>query len=318
MTTETETFYHIRFDHFSTIYAPIVIPKNTILFRGYNENYPPVSDRPSYYSHDISVAEAYGNRRSVFVTTKEIKLYDLRFIRCMLNDMIDRRKGGGVEVTNAIYTLSLSYGLCSLNKQIELVKHRYKNGVFAENISSLENYKPLLGNPCELKGVRIAETTNDTESIGLLKSQFGEISDGYIAPILESPFHIEKGKKMSAELVLYNAQAAGIKLLDVDLMENKPLLNIHIDMVIAGLLRFQMINVQTMFADLWLMKGGGQPIPVYDPRNQHFDEMDTNSYVKLNNRCDRIMRRLTGVKKLQVDAFEERPTCKIIPWTHET
>ena len=162
----------LDFDDFDTVFHNIKIPQNTILLRGYDKAYAAISERPAYFTSNVDVASAYGNKLGVYVSRKPLKVYDLRFVGAILLDLLSRRKSTSKEVVECIYTLTLSYGLCSFTRQLELFDERYRNvrDKFEAEIRSMTsdlhspNYRFNTGiNPVEPKGIRIGETTNDSQ-----------------------------------------------------------------------------------------------------------------------------------------------------------
>lgn len=117
----------INFDNFLPTYGPITIPHNTLLYRGYDNNYNPISDRPTYFTSDVKVAHSYKRNNTyklgAFMTTKRLKLYDLRYIKKILLDLFDElATSKSSDIKNFCDTLSISYGLCSYKTQLELIK----------------------------------------------------------------------------------------------------------------------------------------------------------------------------------------------------
>ena len=113
-------------------------------------------------------------------------------------------------------SIMLSFGLCSLEHQIKLTKMRYSglnktsNKEIKASIDALEQYYKR-DSIIEQTGVRIAETTNDTYTMGFLQELFKGVFDGFISPRLYSPFHTEKPKSMmNPEIILFNPKESGI------------------------------------------------------------------------------------------------------------
>lgn len=199
---------------------PITLYHNTILWRSYDKSYPAVGERFAYYSSK-HVASGYkrNNTRELghFITTKPIKLMDYRFMRVLLSRLIAINSHD--KSLQQLVSILISFGLCSLGHQIELVKMRYKDlnkasasyKVIEKSIKAMnEYYKP--GTLIEQTGVRVAETTNDTFTMGFLQELFKDVFDGFISPRMYSPFHIEKpNSTMSPEIILFNPKASGIE-----------------------------------------------------------------------------------------------------------
>ena len=198
---------------------PITIDKNTIIWRSYDTSFPAIGDRFAYYSSK-AIAEEYKNTTrelGCFVTTRPLKLLDYRFMRVLLSRIISSNSHD--KAIQYLASVMMSFGLCSLGHQINMVKMRY-NGLnkTTNSYKHIENsikaltkyYKP--GNIIEQSGVRIAETTNDAYTMGFLQELFKDTFDGFISPRLYSPFHTEKANSlMSPEMILFNPKDSGIK-----------------------------------------------------------------------------------------------------------
>lgn len=178
----------------------ITIDQNIIIYRAYDIKYGAIQ-RPSFFG-EHSIASRYakdGRKLSAFITKRPIKLLDIRYVSQIINQLILLREDKNhIEMVHGYMTLALSFGLISLQKQMELYKMRYrdtlKNDIRFEKInayykqyqSSTEKFS--WQNPIELQGIRIGETNNDTESTLLLKEIFGEFFDGIIFPTMFSPY----------------------------------------------------------------------------------------------------------------------------------
>ena len=83
------TYFNINFDSFPISHGKITIPKNTILYRGYNPQFPINSYRPAYFTSNLNLAQGYAKlipngKVGVFRVDKNIELYDLRYIKNIL------------------------------------------------------------------------------------------------------------------------------------------------------------------------------------------------------------------------------------------
>jgi len=201
----------LNFKYFSSIIGNhIIIDKNTLFFKSYSTKYSSLlSNRPSYYG-EIDNASKYlksGRKLGIFLTKKNLKLLDIRYISQIINDLILLRKNNYFETIKGYMTLALSYGLVSLYKQINLYKTRYSTSLnsdlrYNKIISYYNDFeskkdKELFQNPLEL-----GETNNDVESTFILKEIFGDFFDGFICPILYSPYFDENN--ISNEILLFN------------------------------------------------------------------------------------------------------------------
>lgn len=193
---------------FSTAYGVVRIPANLIFYRGYDTSYPSVSAKPAYYSgKEIAKKYAEKNKRilGIFTNTRELKLLDIRFMKALLKELFDKNKSD-----NTSLAVTLSFGLSSLYHQIRLAKIRYSKADLPGLKALQASYKESL---YEQPGVRIAETTNDAETMGFLSTIFNGFVDGFISPRLYSPFHVEKGGTMSPELIIFRPESSFIQQL---------------------------------------------------------------------------------------------------------
>lgn len=199
--------------------SPIIIPVNTMLWRGYDENYPMIGDRFAYYSGMnivMGYAEQPNRKLGCFVTTMPLKILDIRFMSNILERIIQTNKSD--KNINAFESSIISFGLCSLGHQITLIKQRYQEYLknkteetknLRERISTmLEIYKPQ--QKIEQKGIRVAETINDGLTMTFLQELFNGLFDGFISPRLETAFHTEKEGQLSPELILFNPKMSKI------------------------------------------------------------------------------------------------------------
>jgi hypothetical protein len=217
-------YYEIKWDDpFPPLYGkPIEIPEKTILWRGYDVAYPPISDRFAYFgSREVALGYGSGRQRSTgrFVTTKPLRVLDERFLVVLLMRLI--KTNPSINYFQTFATLMLSFGLCSLGNQIRILKERFadvlktntaESKIIKDGIKELEKYY----NPddiIEQQGFRIAETINDGYSMTFLQEFFDGFVDGFISPRLQSPFHIEKEEKgvINAELILFNPVKSGVQ-----------------------------------------------------------------------------------------------------------
>ena len=207
-------YFEIDWDApWSPLYGHTIdIPENTILWRSYDASYPAIGNRFAYYSSK-SIAEGYrqNNTRQLghFISTRPLRLLDYRFMRVLLSHLITTNAHD--KSIHDLTSIMLSFGLCSLGHQIELVKTRYigpdkttqPTKQMEQSIQSLEEYYKA-GNIIEQAGIRIAETTNDAYTMGFLQELFNGVFDGFISPRLYSP-------SVHPEIIIFNPSVSGIE-----------------------------------------------------------------------------------------------------------
>ena len=276
-------YLQIDFEQFKTVYGVIEIPQNTLFIRGHHQDFPAISSRPAYFSQSFQTACGYGKREkckvSMFVTTKPIRLYDLRYLKLILSDCIVNRKSNKNTVIDAIFTWTLAFGMCTLSRQIDLYKERYRDDMDKSVVSRMQSYlqhmsqnKPLNANPVEVSGIRIAETINDAHAVVFLKEMFGNEVDGYIAPRFETPYHAEKNGSMSSELLLFDPESAGLKLLNIteakELQQQGRINKLSLEHVLTGLYILHDLPLSDDVFSAWFGGGTGAELA---KRNQLFD-----------------------------------------------
>jgi hypothetical protein len=217
------------FDEFPPVYNKIYLPKNTLLYRGYDSHFPIISERPSYYTSKINVASSYlrnsFHKLSAFKTTKTLKLYDLRYIKHILTDLLTQLESNDESIIKFCEILTISYGLSSCNYQLELLKKVFGSTYDTKVYDSITKFlidckinkkhnRTVFGiNPLEPQGIRIGETTTDSISALFLKDLFSDQIAGYIAPKMKSPFHYTQGGINTAEILIFNPKMSGLELI---------------------------------------------------------------------------------------------------------
>jgi hypothetical protein len=158
--------YKFNIEEFPIFYGRFSIPKGTILYLNIQTNY-------------YNFKQTNSNNK-IFKTKKEIQLYDFRYVKKILLDLLAYCKKDTESTTNICKILALSYGICSLERQLELVKDYYS--------SDCNLYKSLLkyynssnnGNLVQLQGIRIVDEKNDMLNSHLLKYLLRHMVDGTI------------------------------------------------------------------------------------------------------------------------------------------
>lgn len=248
--------------------SPIIIPENTMLWRGYDTNFNPIPERYLYYSSSSSAyeyAQKQGRDLGCFVTTNPIKLMDIRFMMNILEKIIQTNQSD--IYLNDFSSSIISFGLCSLGHQISLLKMRYKDVLQTQTANSkeikrniqkmIEVYKPL--NIVEQKGVRVAETTNDGFTMAFLQELFKGLFDGFVSPRLFTPFHTEKAGQLNPEMIIFNPKASNLK--QIKYYPSNIITKTFNDFISDN---HQLINVRTMKSgeeiSMKMYISGGQPI----------------------------------------------------------
>ncbi len=242
--------YNFNFDFFNPLYGDChILPSNTLIYRCFDIGFPVISKKSSFFGSQ-KVAEIYGllpNRNcAIFKTTRNLRLIDIRYMKVILSEYIKHTKIRTEIQTGIIKTIILGLGLCSFKRQIELYKERYKiNEILIKDIqlqtdkekdtlkrlntmeNALKKYndikylpnKPININPIEFEGVRIGETNNDSILLEILTEIFKDYCDGFISPILFSPYHYEKYYNQS-EIALFIPNKCDLEITNLDFNDN--------------------------------------------------------------------------------------------------
>jgi hypothetical protein len=317
----------VTFESFDPTMTHIELPGNCLLYRGQPESFQVLTDRPAFYTYDDSIAKSYGTVTS-YVTTRPLVLLDIRLIRSILLTVIQTATG----FDSDRLTLALAYGACSLHNQIQLLNMRFRgSGDVQKRIKSMHEYyekrkSELL--PLEVPGVRVAETTNDSHALMFLKGIFHYTKiDGYIAPAMYSPYHVEKTEHIHpAELVLFNPASSGIRLANTSETTGNPLVDLEMLISTDGdafynqlLWGTQAIRIATVSKKRIRQKGGGKLH--FDPNA--LDKMSEEEYRKLEEKTKCIGPQLLGTRinlstGSRIGATKGgRVTFKISPWIQE-
>ncbi len=214
------TYNIIKFNNFPSIIGqPIIINENTILFKSYCIDYGnPISNIPSFFGEIDNASKYFESKKrklGIFTTIKKLRLLDIRYASQIINDLILLRKNNDFDtIIKGYMTISLSYGLVSLYKQIQLYQMRYRKTLstdirykkiieyYHEYEKNILNNKELFQNPLELQGIRIGETHNDIDSTIILKEIFENYIDGIISPSIFSPYFTDNF--IPNEILLFN------------------------------------------------------------------------------------------------------------------
>lgn len=279
--------------------SPIHIPEDVLLWRGYDMQYEPISERFSYFSsRDIatSYAQKPNHTLGCFVTTKELKLLDICFMRHILRRII-QMNNSDPNINDFVSTM-ISFGLCSLGHQILLLNERYKellqkstkNSQFIQECINEVRKTYDSARFIEQEGVRVAETTNDGQTMSFLKGLFEDHFDGFISPRLHTPFHIEKEGQFNPEIILFNPNQVQLKKLPIfpnrvpKLLINRLIENGHRLIIVDP-------PGKNVFGQFYMNGGGNVPIynSKYHPHDEITEKLNKNhkksieEYTKANN-----------------------------------
>lgn len=193
----------------------IIIPENTVFWRGYLREYP-LSTRPAYFGTE-NTAKIYGNTYNAFTNSRPLRLLDIRFLKVILRQLFQENRTNKKINTNDLETIkkvSTSFGLFSLQDQIKKLKELYVKYIPIHRTISYVESTLLKDSVIEQPGIRVGETSLDGFTMEFLKNLFHpSFINGFISPRMISPFHIEKNGMINPEIIIFNPVASGIELL---------------------------------------------------------------------------------------------------------
>lgn len=280
MTTQHHKYIDLDWEQeFEPLYgSPLRIPENVLLWRGYDTNYEPISERFAYFSsRDIATSYAQKTNHTLgcFVTTKELKLLDICFMKQLLRRIIQTNQTDS-DIEDFVSTI-LSFGICSLGHQIDLLKIRFKDQINKKNKTLINSINEVIKHYDSTKlieqdGFRIADTTNDAVTMAFLQGLFEGHFDGFISPRLHTPFHIEKKGQLSPEMILFNPNQAQIQQL---FKIPSRIIKMPINILVSN--RYSLITINTNIHDKnifsqFYMSGGR--LTVYNDSKHYLDDFE--------------------------------------------
>ena len=207
---------NIDYSNFLPVYGSYIkLPKNTMLWRCYDTNFATIQDRPTFYGRR-ETATLYDDKEtkcSIFTNSKQLKLIDIRYMKVILKEIFHNRLNTK-DTIDHIKNISFALGLVSFKLQIEflndyidieMIKNKtiktddeinflksYNNMIYYYDIyNNLElNEKPNILNLFEFNDIRIGFTPIDVKVVIVVKEIFKNYCDGFIAPKMFSPFHM--------------------------------------------------------------------------------------------------------------------------------
>jgi len=272
----------IDIDAFETVYGTFVVPKGTVFFRGHSGKTPAVSNWPMYFASNPYTAQQYADVAaqgvmSTCVTTKDLRVFDLRYMGLVLRDIISRRKDpcpdsdSAAEFIAVLEKVMLAYGTCSLDAQIRLLRKEFKIPANIE-LTSLNKGRPELNpyrkmgelqaqcaagtppcwvNPVEPQGVRLGHSDVDMDAVLFMMHVFSDVVDGYVAPKLESPF--QTSGKINSEFCVFNPAGMGIQPVDSQTLSTR---TVPIGEILSGCKAIQHYRIDNQEVLSWRQRGG--------------------------------------------------------------
>jgi hypothetical protein len=177
---------------------PIHIPVNTVLWKAYDSAHPPISNRPTYFtSKAIANRYVHGSVDTVsaFITTRSITVIDFNAMKSLLMRIIQMHETD--EYIDDFAPLILSFGLCSLGHQIDMIK---KSSIPVPETMEVY-YSP--DSIIEQRGVRFIDIVQNGHSMAFLREffRYGTIS-GFI--------YLDENQHINPELIIFDPNYSGI------------------------------------------------------------------------------------------------------------
>ncbi len=279
----TSVYQNIQWDEsFLPVYGSFIkIPENTILWRGYDMQYPALSERPVYFG-DKEIAERYAltsntHGLGLFATTKTLKLIDIRFLKILLTDLLYQHPG------NITLKTTIAFGLCSFYHQIRLMITLYEKSIRTGQDEGFNAMKSMLNtnSPLEQPGVRVAETSNDGWVMTFLAEVFDGIADGFISPELFTPYQVHTNFQLHPEMIIFNPVKSGITQLTAVPRTTNITIQHLINQQFPSPVKLRAQGMETMYFALY---GGSKSknsnttyIPAIEQFNDLLNQNDKNS-----------------------------------------
>jgi hypothetical protein len=200
-----ENYTNLIFRDFPPVWNIITMPPGMIVYRASN-NDPMIAIEPRFFS-EYQVANEYRNKYKGNLysceLTSGIKLCDIRTLRYLVLEIMFNLQIVDQSTANTLKdgmkSFMYAFGLFSYKDQVEFINNEY----IRSRRSSPYNidYKNRQ-NPFTNIGSRISYGVVDDKAVYFLKSLLGEVIDGYISPVLQTPWHDSRGFK--PEICLFN------------------------------------------------------------------------------------------------------------------
>jgi len=256
-------------------------------------------DRPIFLGPKY-IAEFYSDNKKenvkVLRTISSIRLLDLRKIMNIISMVLDYSKD-----KDKCALFMIVYGLCSYKDQIQMFGNYNKSmidmgrvkpdviQILRDKMNYLINFKwdNFNNNPVIPRGIRIGEASLDGQVTIILKEMFQDICDGYIAPRLFSPYHINN--IAHEEIVIFNPK----KELYVVSEEIK---NINIKSI-NDRIKENCISIKIDNLNMWMKKntlnnaltGGNKE---YIDKNNYLDELSNKDFKKQTTEAKKFVNNL--------------------------
>lgn len=294
-----------RFDNFDYTDGYITLPKNIVFYRGVPSEVKDndiIRDVPIYLAPE-KIAAVYGKKVCKITTDQSIRLLDIRKLQCILQVVLDNVREKTPQTMAMLTQLTLSFGLCSYRDQVSLMESWFNRADFSKAMEDKIDYMKRFDmsktqcNPLIPRGVRIGETTTDGRVMLVLRELLKDVCDGYIAPKLHSPFHINN--IAHEEIVLFDPIKLDLRIDKTD----GPVSESHISERI--LISNSPVVVSSGFAStkICFAKTGGSR---YEDKNTFYD--DTKQTTLEKKRARRFVKNLCLDIRSLVPDVKPHPT----------
>lgn len=283
----------LEFSSFDYVDTDIIIPEGVIFYRGVPRNaHAVISDKPIYLANE-RIAKEYGDKVVQIQCQKPLRLLDVRKLKNHIRLVITSRVRDTVDTVRAIFFLTIAFGLCSYDKQVQLLQHFLDENEttppvkadFQKRLNVMKNAKTGPLNPLEPEGVRVAETSIDGHVMLILKELYKGLYDGYIAPRLHSPFHAQGSTH--EEVVVFDPIQSGLFVLEKHVVTKPTQIQ---DMLHMSYLSFRLSFKDVMVRKMYM---GGDPTCKYTKdKNAFFEDV---MYAPSLKRAEKLAKRMHAV-----------------------
>lgn len=309
------------FDKFDYTDDDIIIPSDTIFYRGVPDGVPlkrsVILRKQPLYLAPKNIAKHYGPHILAFKTTRQLRLIDIRKLRNLLRLIISSRNPKvDAEAQKAIFYLTVSFGLCSYGRQVSLLHDfitKNSHSIPDETLTTVKKQLQYMQetahdlptktslNPLEPEGVRIAETYIDGHVMVILKQMLGKVYDGLIAPKMFSPFHV--GNMTHEEIIIFDPDDAGI---DISSKPHTQTGTLQADILSKNYDKITISYHASMMRNMFVAATGGSNV-VYKDRNAFFEDPSFASHL---SGAKRLAKKAQSSMRLNIPDFS-KPNLKM-------
>ena len=285
----------LDFKQFCPLYGTTIkIPKNVLL---YTKNNILIKSRPTFFTSRPNINTGY----SIYISDRPLCLIDIRYMKDLMLQIFTNNTYESYNIDMVIFICTLSLGLCSYKKQLELYSRNIDYD--SDRLKNMESHSESISN-----GIRIGEAAIDYKMALIAKRLFGKICDGVIAPALYSTYRSENSYIEPEEILLFNPKKCGIYTAKADILDNYPIEKIDMD---KFLLKW---NIEHYIRpDLYIFSNISHHI-VYIDKNDIMYRLSKDNYKSLKRWVKIATKHLFKPENNYMNYLRPHPICKISQW----